>query len=81
MRYIFIFLIQVYQHTFGLLFPRVCRFEPTCSHYAITALEQHGMFRGLMLSLWRILRCNPLSQGGLDPVPHNCGAQNRDSRR
>lgn len=46
-----------------------CRFEPTCSAYAIEAISIHGAFRGIFLSLWRILRCNPFCKGGYDPVP------------
>ena len=46
-----------------------CKFVPTCSSYAIEALEKHGLFKGTILSIWRILRCNPFSKGGYDPVP------------
>ncbi len=46
-----------------------CRFYPTCSEYALTALERYGAFKGGVMSLWRILRCNPFSRGGYDPVP------------
>ena len=70
MRHILVFFIHLYQHSLGLLFPRVCRFEPTCSQYAINALKEHGVCRGFVLSVWRIARCNPLSPGGWDPVPH-----------
>ncbi len=48
-----------------------CRFTPTCSAYAIDALQQHGAVVGSGLAAWRILRCNPLCQGGCDPVPDN----------
>lgn len=65
-----IFLIHTYQVT---LSPRVshgaCRYYPTCSHYAIEAIEVHGIFKGSFLALKRILRCNPLFKGGYDPVP------------
>lgn len=46
-----------------------CKFYPTCSEYALRAFEIHGFFKGLALSVWRILRCNPLSSGGVDYVP------------
>lgn len=46
-----------------------CRFVPTCSTYAIEAIEIHGIFKGLLLAIWRILRCNPFCKGGYDPVP------------
>ncbi len=65
-----IFLIRTYQVT---LSPRVshgaCRYYPTCSHYAIEAIEVHGIFKGSFLAFKRILRCNPLFKGGYDPVP------------
>ncbi len=61
-------LIRFYQRFISPLLPRTCRFYPTCSHYAIDALNKKGLFKGLMLSGWRILRCNPLSKGGFDPV-------------
>ncbi|WP_297776221.1 membrane protein insertion efficiency factor YidD [uncultured Roseovarius sp.] len=46
-----------------------CRYHPTCSHYALEALEKHGALRGVLLAAWRILRCNPWGQCGHDPVP------------
>jgi putative membrane protein insertion efficiency factor len=46
-----------------------CRFSPTCSEYAIEAFDKYGVLRGLALSVWRVLRCNPVSKGGYDPVP------------
>lgn len=69
MKQLAIFLIKTYQLTLGQLYPRVCRFEPTCSHYAIEAIEQHGVLKGSLLTIWRILRCQPLCAGGFDPVP------------
>ena len=52
----------------------VCRFEPSCSAYALQALQRHGALRGSALSGWRLLRCQPWCQGGCDPVPHNAAA-------
>ena len=46
-----------------------CRFHPTCSHYAESAIREHGAIKGAGLSMWRIARCNPYSRGGIDPVP------------
>jgi putative membrane protein insertion efficiency factor len=66
---ILIYIIRGYQITIGKILPRVCRYEPTCSAYAIDAFQEHGFFRGTALSLWRLLRCNPFFTGGLDPVP------------
>ncbi len=48
---------------------RCCRFEPTCSQYAIEAISKYGAWKGMLLAAWRILRCNPFSKGGYDPVP------------
>ncbi len=53
-------------HTLGV---GGCRFQPTCSDYAVTAIAIHGPWRGIALALWRILRCHPFSRGGLDQVP------------
>lgn len=50
-------------------FPTSCRYYPTCSQYAIDSLRIHGFFKGTALAAWRILRCNPWSDGGEDPVP------------
>ncbi|MBP7984919.1 MAG: membrane protein insertion efficiency factor YidD [Bacteroidaceae bacterium] len=49
--------------------PPSCRFVPTCSQYALEALKKHGPFKGLLLAVWRILRCNPWGGSGYDPVP------------
>lgn len=46
-----------------------CKFKPTCSQYAIEAIEKYGVMKGGLLAAWRILRCNPFSKGGYDPVP------------
>ena len=46
-----------------------CKYHPTCSQYAIEAYEKYGFFKGTFLTVWRILRCNPFSKGGYDPVP------------
>jgi putative membrane protein insertion efficiency factor len=48
--------------------PRRCKYEPTCSRYAIDAIGEYGILRGLVLAVWRLLRCNPWSHGGYDPV-------------
>ncbi len=52
-----------------------CRFYPTCSQYALTAIERHGAVRGTWLALWRLLRCHPWHPGGIDPVPEQFGKQ------
>jgi putative membrane protein insertion efficiency factor len=62
-------LIRGYQLFISPLLGPRCRFYPTCSHYAIEALETHGVLRGSWLALRRILRCHPWNPGGFDPVP------------
>ena len=66
---VLVFLVRVYQWTLRPFIGANCRFEPSCSHYAIEALTRHGALRGGALSAWRILRCNPWTAGGADPVP------------
>lgn len=61
--------IRVYQHFISPLFPRHCRFYPTCSEYAAQALLRHGVIKGGWLALRRLLRCGPWHPGGYDPVP------------
>ncbi len=69
MKYAFIYIVRLYRKFISPLFPPCCRFTPTCSEYAIEAFEKHGVVKGLFLSIWRILRCNPFCKGGYDPVP------------
>ena len=61
--------IRLYQHTFSRLLPAACRYRPSCSEYAIQAVQAHGVVKGLWLGLRRILRCHPFAVGGYDPVP------------
>ena len=60
--------IRLYQRLISPALPRRCRYEPTCSRYAVQAVEDYGILRGLVLAVWRLLRCNPWSLGGYDPV-------------
>ena len=62
-------LIKFYQKRISPLFPPQCKYYPTCSHYAVTAIERFGLLKGGLLAVWRILRCNPFSKGGVDLVP------------
>ncbi len=59
-------LLRGWQVFISPLYPPSCRYYPTCSNYAIMAVEKHGVVKGLIKALWRILRCNPLSKGGVD---------------
>lgn len=63
-------MIRLYQAVLSPLLGANCRFSPSCSHYAVAAIERHGAIKGTLLSAWRILRCNPFTPGGqIDPVP------------
>lgn len=68
---ILVFFIRCYQIFLSpLKTPLIrCKYSPSCSHYCLEALKRHGMIKGLWLGTWRILRCNPFSRGGYDPVP------------
>lgn len=65
----FILLIRVYQYVLSPMLGQRCKYYPSCSNYAIGALREHGVVRGIGLAGWRLLRCNPFSYGGYDPVP------------
>ena len=69
MKKIFIFIIKGYHKYISPILPGACRFTPTCSVYTAEAIERFGIIRGILLGAWRILRCNPFSRGGYDPVP------------
>jgi putative membrane protein insertion efficiency factor len=70
-------LIRLYQYLAAPLIPRCCRFEPSCSSYAIEAIERHGILRGTLLGVWRIARCQPWGGAGYDPVPARFGLPRR----
>ncbi len=70
MKRVCIYLIKFYRNYISPLKKYgCCKYYPTCSAYAIEAYEKYGFFKGTFLSVWRILRCNPFSKGGYDPVP------------
>ncbi len=69
MKKILKFFIKAYRKIISPLLPNACRFTPTCSEYALEALDKHGALKGSILATWRILRCNPFCRGGYDPVP------------
>ncbi len=68
MRKLAIQLVGLYQKWISPMFPPRCKYYPSCSSYAITAISRYG-FKGLLMSGWRLLRCNPWSHGGVDYVP------------
>jgi len=74
MNTILIRMIRFYQKRISTHTRSSCRFVPTCSEYAVTALRRFGTVKGLRLAVWRILRCNPFGKGGYDPVPENTDA-------
>ena len=69
MKRLLLALIHLYRALISPLFPPSCRFQPTCSQYALDAVESFGVWRGSLLAIKRILRCHPLHPGGYDPVP------------
>jgi putative membrane protein insertion efficiency factor len=66
---LYLFPVRLYRRFISPLKPPCCRFTPTCSAYTVTAIERFGILKGTVLSVWRILRCNPFCRGGMDPVP------------
>ena len=69
MTFLLVLLVRVYQWTLRPLLGPHCRFAPSCSEYACTAIQRHGPWRGVRLATMRILRCHPYHPGGFDPVP------------
>ena len=74
-------LLRGYQRWLSPALPPACRYVPSCSHYALEALELHGAARGSLLAAWRVLRCHPFVRGGYDPVPRpgNLPQRHRDT--
>jgi putative membrane protein insertion efficiency factor len=66
-----IILIHLYQHTFSILLGPCCRFDPSCSSYAVLSIERFGIMQGTWLAFKRLIKCHPLHPGGYDPVPEN----------
>ena len=61
--------IRLYQATLSSHLPTQCKFTPTCSHYGLGCIQKYGTVRGGVLTAWRLVRCSPLTRGGLDPIP------------
>jgi uncharacterized protein len=74
---VLVLLVRLYQVTLAGLLGGRCRFEPSCSRYAVEAIRAHGPLRGGAMAAWRILRCQPLCRGGFDPVPDSDGRSGR----
>jgi putative membrane protein insertion efficiency factor len=66
---VLVFCIRLYKRFLSPLLGQNCRFTPSCSQYAIDALQAHGVVKGLALAAWRLMRCQPFCRGGHDPVP------------
>ncbi|WMC91099.1 membrane protein insertion efficiency factor YidD [Kineothrix sp. MB12-C1] len=69
MKKLLIYMIEFYRKYISPMKSTKCPYFPTCSEYGLEAVRKHGAFKGGLLSLWRVLRCNPFSKGGYDPVP------------
>ena len=69
MKYVLIGLLKAYRFAISPLYGQVCRYHPTCSAYALGAVQAHGALRGTWLAMRRVARCHPWAAGGLDPVP------------
>ncbi|ENA35911.1 MULTISPECIES: membrane protein insertion efficiency factor YidD [Pseudomonas] len=82
MKKVLIVLLRGYQLFISPMIGPRCRFYPSCSHYAIEALQTHGALRGSWLTIRRLLRCHPFHPGGIDPVPPcHCKTQDKHSNR
>ena len=68
-KFLFINIIKIYQRFISPFFPSSCKFSPSCSKYGIEAINKYGAVKGVFLTIKRILRCNPWSKGGYDPIP------------
>lgn len=69
MKRILLAMLRFYKRCISPLLPNACIYTPTCSEYAMEAIQKHGVWKGMGLAIWRILRCNPFMKGGYDPVP------------
>ena len=72
--------LRGYKRFISPMLPNACRFTPTCSEYAVEALELHGLLRGSLLGIVRLARCHPFARAGFDPVPPPAPAQRQDER-
>ena len=77
MKKLLIYMIQFYRRYLSPMKSTKCPYIPTCSEYGLEAVSKYGAFKGGLLTVWRILRCNPFSKGGYDPVPRR---QNQEDK-
>ena len=73
-------LLQLYKRWISPAFPPSCRYVPTCSEYAMEAVDRYGMWRGGMMAAWRLLRCHPLAKGGYDPAVKDMDNENENDQ-
>jgi len=78
LQFLVVLVLRGYQKLISPALPRSCRYYPSCSQYAVDAIGQYGVFRGVILAGWRLLRCNPFSYGGYDPVSRQRLFKRRD---
>ena len=69
MKRVLLAILRFYKRCISPLLPNACIYTPTCSEYAMEAIQKHGVLKGTGLAIWRVLRCNPFMKGGYDPVP------------
>lgn len=81
MKYVLMLPLYIYKKIISPLFPARCKYYPTCSSYAVQAIGRFGVIRGSILAAWRLLRCNPWSEGGIDPVPEKFTLKRKKTRR
>ena len=70
-KFVVLGLLRAYKWAISPMFPPSCRYVPTCSEYAMEAVERYGALRGGLMAVWRLLRCHPFAHGGYDPVAHS----------
>ncbi|HTW90794.1 MAG TPA: membrane protein insertion efficiency factor YidD [bacterium] len=73
-------LVRLYRNTIGIALPNSCRYQPTCSQYALDALTEHGAARGAWLAIRRVARCHPWAAGGYDPIPRKVRSPKSECR-
>lgn len=81
MKHPLIWLIRLYQKYISSRTPPSCKYYPVCSVYGIQAINRFGAFKGTFMTIWRILRCNPFSKGGYDPVPERKSGDRKSPKR